>query len=131
MKNLHTFEEFLNESSKIKEVVLSNEILNFLEERGVIAPDKSQKVHKDLTAFLKGKLNESINEGNAASWSKAQLDKELKELTLGAKEAGDIDDSMAFDIADGWIYDFPGVEVAIKKHYKAIDAQGFVANRIA
>ena len=131
MKNLHTFEEFLNESSKIKEVVLSNEILNFLEERVVIAPDKSQKVHKDLTAFLKGKLNESINEGNAASWSKAQLDKELKELTLGAKEAGDIDDSMAFYIADGWIYDFPGVEVAIKKHYKAIDAQVFVANRIA
>ena len=62
MNNLTTFEEFLNESSKIKEVVLSNEILNFLEERGVIAPDKSQKVHKDLTAFLKGKLNEGINE---------------------------------------------------------------------
>ena len=81
---------------------------------------------KDLKTF-----DEFLNEGNAASWSKAQLDKELKELSLGARDAGDIDDSMAFDIADGWISDFPGVEVAIKKHYRASDAQGFVANRIA
>jgi len=39
-----------------KEVVLSNEILDFLEERGVIDPSDAQKVHKDLTAFLKDKL---------------------------------------------------------------------------
>jgi len=39
-----------------KEVVLSNEILDFLEERGVIDPSNAQKIHKDLTAFLKDKL---------------------------------------------------------------------------
>jgi len=74
---------------------------------------------------------ESFLNENASNWSKAQLDKELKELSDGAKDAGDIDDSMAFDIADGWITDNPGVEAAIKKYYGATDAQGFVANRIA
>jgi len=44
----------------IKEVTLSNEILNFLEERGVIKASDSQKIHKDLTAFLKKNLNESV-----------------------------------------------------------------------
>ena len=46
----------------VKEVVLSNRILNFLEERGVIKASDSQKIHKDLTAFLKKNLNESVNE---------------------------------------------------------------------
>ena len=45
-----------NEEVKIEEgkeeVVLSNEILNFLEERGIIDPSDAQKVHTDLTAFL-------------------------------------------------------------------------------
>jgi hypothetical protein len=63
-------------------------------------------------------------------WTKAHLDTELKELQQGAKEAGDIDDSMAFDIADGWLADNPGAPAAIKKYYGATDAQGFVANRI-
>jgi hypothetical protein len=77
-------------------------------------------------------FNEFLNEGNASSWSKAQLDKQLKELQLGAQEAGDIDDSMAFDIADGWLADNPGAEDAIKKHYPGVsDFQGFVANWIA
>lgn len=62
--------------------------------------------------------------------TKQQLDLELKELSLGAKEAGDIDDSMAFDIADGWLMDNPDAPAAIKKYYGATDAQGFVANRI-
>jgi hypothetical protein len=44
-----------------KEVILSNEILNFLEERGIIDPSDAQKVHKDLTAFLKEKM---IKQGN-------------------------------------------------------------------
>ena len=35
-----------------EKVRLSNEILNFLEERGVINADDVQKVHPDLTAFL-------------------------------------------------------------------------------
>ena len=44
----------------VKEVVLSNRILDFLEERGVIKASDAQKVHKDLTAFLKKNLNESV-----------------------------------------------------------------------
>ncbi len=36
-------------------VILSNEILDFLEERGMIDPSDAQKVHKDLTSFLKSK----------------------------------------------------------------------------
>ena len=36
-------------------VILSNEILDFLEKRGVIDPSDAQKVHKDLTSFLKSK----------------------------------------------------------------------------
>ena len=47
-------EKSINEA--VKEVVLSNRILDFLEERGVIKASDSQKVHKDLTAFLKEKL---------------------------------------------------------------------------
>jgi hypothetical protein len=72
-----------------------------------------------------------LNEGNAASWTKAQLEKQLKELKAGAAEAGDIDDSMAFDIASSWISDNPGVDKAIIKHYGVKDVQGFVANWIA
>ena len=53
MKHVYTFESFLNEAAK--EVVLSNEILDFLQERGIIAGTDAQKVHKDLTAFLKEK----------------------------------------------------------------------------
>ena len=37
-------------------IILSNEILNFLEEREMIDPSDAQKVHKDLTAFLKSKM---------------------------------------------------------------------------
>lgn len=62
--------------------------------------------------------------------TKQELDLELRELALGAQDAGDIDDSMAFDIADGWLMDNPDAPAAIKKYYGASDAQGFVANRI-
>ena len=45
----------------VKEVVLSNEILDFLEERGILNGSDAQKVHKDLTAFLKEKgIKESV-----------------------------------------------------------------------
>ena len=56
-------ESVVNEAAK--EVVLSNEILDFLQERGIIAGTDAQKVHKDLTAFLKEKgVKESVvNEG--------------------------------------------------------------------
>ena len=72
-----------------------------------------------------------VNEG-AEAWSKEKLDSGLRELQAGAREAGDIDDSMAFDIADGWLSDNAGVEKAIKKWYPNVsDFSGFVANRIA
>jgi hypothetical protein len=97
----------------------------------LIEPKLNDEEKKYLRSISKTSfMNEEVNEGNAASWSKAQLDKELKGLAQGSRDAGDIDDSMAFDIADGWLSDNPGAEVAIKKHYRASDAQGFIANRI-
>jgi hypothetical protein len=39
-----------------KEVVLSNEILDFLEERKVIDPSDAQRIHAELTSFLKTKI---------------------------------------------------------------------------
>jgi hypothetical protein len=39
-------------------VILSNEILDFLEYQDVISKNDAQKVHTALTAFLKEKLNE-------------------------------------------------------------------------
>jgi len=52
----------LNEGKE--EVVLSNKILDFLEERGIIDPSDAQKVHKDLTTFLEDKVkSEELNEG--------------------------------------------------------------------
>jgi hypothetical protein len=50
----------LNEASD-NEIILSNEILDFLEERGIINPSDAQKVHKDLISFLKSKM---IKQGN-------------------------------------------------------------------
>ena len=83
--------------------------------------------------FKGGKEVESTKD-TAAAWTKDKLDKELKELKAGFKDADDMSgDDAAFDIADGWIFDNPGVDVAIKKHYgsKVTDTQGFVANWIA
>lgn len=43
-------------------VVLSNRILDFLQERGVIKGSDAQKVHKDLTSFLREKgIEESVD----------------------------------------------------------------------
>ena len=50
-------EELYEEEGSNSEVILSNEILDFLEERGIIDPSDAQKVHKDLTSFLKSKTN--------------------------------------------------------------------------
>jgi hypothetical protein len=98
MKHIHTFESFssgslesINEAAK--EVVLSNEILDFLEERGVITGTAAQKVHKDLTAFLKGKgVNEgvSVNEGSFTSgMSKDSLEIYNKYLARISADATD------------------------------------------
>jgi hypothetical protein len=65
--------------------------------------------------------------------TKAQLDKELQELRVGAyemaAEMGGIGDAEAFDIADSFITH--EITEAIKKYYKVTDIQGFVANYIA
>jgi len=36
----------------------------------------------------------------------------------------------AYDIADGILYDTPGLEDGIKKHYGVVDPQGWLADRI-
>ena len=59
IKNHSIFDESVV-TEAVKEVTLSNRILNFLEERGVIKASDSQKIHKDLTTFLKKNLNESV-----------------------------------------------------------------------
>jgi hypothetical protein len=45
------------------EVILSNQILDFLQERDLITSINAQKVHKELTAFIKNKI-ESDNNAN-------------------------------------------------------------------
>jgi hypothetical protein len=50
------------------EVVLSNQILDFLQQRNLITGVNAQKVHKDLTAFIKNKkinTNANLNENNS------------------------------------------------------------------
>jgi hypothetical protein len=81
-QNAH-LDESVNEAAK--EVVLSNEILDFLQERGIIAGTDAQKVHKDLTAFLKEKgvpdeQNAHLDESNGAlsSQVEAWLIEEIK-----------------------------------------------------
>jgi hypothetical protein len=43
-----------------KEVVLSNEILDFLQDRKLIDGLAAQEVHKELTAFIKNKLESDL-----------------------------------------------------------------------
>jgi hypothetical protein len=73
-------ESVVNEA--VKEVVLSNEILDFLEERGILKRSDAQKVHKDLTAFLKEKgINESVvNEADEVSVDKILTPADKKKL---------------------------------------------------
>jgi hypothetical protein len=50
------------------EVVLSNQILDFLQQRNLITGVNAQKVHKDLTAFIKNikiNTNANLNENNS------------------------------------------------------------------
>jgi hypothetical protein len=39
-----------------KEVILSNQILDFLQEREVIDSNDAQRIHGELTSFLKTKI---------------------------------------------------------------------------
>jgi hypothetical protein len=160
MKHIKLFEAYLNEAKVINIVKMLTPPMNSDANRGkldtvedleeiktyltdpesftdddVFIDDKGAEYFIDDLIGKNVKIGKEtilVNESASASgWSKAQLDKELKELSDGARDAGDIDDSMAFDIADSWISENPGVELAIKKYYNATDAQGFVANRIA
>jgi hypothetical protein len=68
-------------------------------------------------------IKESVNEGKVMS--KKDIQNLLK--TLGGESE---DDSAAWDIADGILYDTPGLEAGIKKHFGARDPQGWLANYI-
>ena len=46
------------------EVVLSNQILDFLQQRNLITGGNAQLIHKELTAFIKNNLNADVTEGN-------------------------------------------------------------------
>ena len=46
------------------EVVLSNQILDFLQQRNLITGGNAQLIHKELTAFIKNNLNADMTEGN-------------------------------------------------------------------
>jgi hypothetical protein len=59
--------------------------------------------------------------------SKKQIEELVKELTTD----GPIGDTEAFDIADGILFDEEGLEEGIKKHFNVVDAQGWLANKIA
>jgi hypothetical protein len=75
----------------VKEVVLSNEILDFLEERGILKRSDAQKVHKDLTAFLKEKgINEAVvTEANEMSFiNKARAKSSLEQIKKGKRSDG-------------------------------------------
>jgi len=62
MKKLELRQLIKEEISKMlkefseKEVVLSNQILDFLEEREVIDPNDAQRIHAELASFLKTKI---------------------------------------------------------------------------
>jgi hypothetical protein len=145
MKHIHTFESFLNEQQEVlteaKEKIAT--YTNDKKEYAYITKNGNKYQvefgYKDVAVKDKEEAERvlaskgfAINEGTTASgWSKVQLDKELKELADGVRDAGDIDSSMAFDIADSFLMDNPGVEMAIKRYYRADDAQGFVADKLA
>ena len=67
-------------------IILSNEILNFLEEREMIDPSDAQKVHKDLTAFLKSKM---IKQSNLAEYKDEDVVKYKGEDHVITRRDGD------------------------------------------
>jgi len=69
-------------------------------------------------------FGEFINESKIMS--KSDIQKLIKKLGSD----GPVDDDSAFDIADGILYDEPGLKAGIKKHFGVTDAQGWLANKI-
>ena len=112
----------------------SNDMLSY-QKQAKDAPynQEDEEDHGDEDFWDDDDDDEMFEEGSRdySNWSRSELDRSLKDLAAGAAEAGEIDDSMAWDIADGWLSDKPGVEVAVKRHYpKVEDVIGFVANYI-
>lgn len=60
------------------------------------------------------------------TWTKAKLDKFVKDLTVDGRHG----DDAAFDIADGILSSEEGLKEAIKKFYSVSDVQGWLANKI-
>jgi len=65
-----------------------------------------------------------------SKWTNTKVAKALMELEVGAQDEGDIDDSMAYDIADGFLASSPGLLEFIRDEMKIRDVLGYVANRV-
>jgi hypothetical protein len=62
------------------EVVLSNQILDFLQQRNLITGVNAQKVHKDLTAFIKNiKINTNANLNENNSYARVSMPSYVKD----------------------------------------------------
>jgi hypothetical protein len=62
------------------EVVLSNQILDFLQQRNLITGVNAQKVHKDLTAFIKNiKINTNANLNENNSYARVSMPRFVKD----------------------------------------------------
>jgi len=90
---------------------------------GDINWDKPIKV-KDGGSSLEFVI-ESVNE--AKIMSRKDIQKLVKELVHDGRHG----DEAAFDLADGILYDTPGLEAGIRKHFGVGDPQGWLADRIA
>jgi hypothetical protein len=64
-------------------------------------------------------------------WTREKVRDLMRDVAQGAADAGDIDDSMAFDIADGVLASEPGLEEFLRNDMGIADPMGYVANYIA
>ena len=63
------------------EIILSNQILDFLQERDLITGINAQKVHKELTAFIKNKI-ESVNKEESVNEEEAEAKDAVDTVTM-------------------------------------------------
>jgi hypothetical protein len=82
----------------------------------------------ELKQIIKEEIRNVLAE---ATWTKQKIERELKDLQIGANEEGELEGSMAYDIAVSWLDSNKGLEDAIRKIYHVSDPIGFVADRIA
>lgn len=71
----------------------------------------------ELQSLIREEIRKALKE---VTWTKQTIDKELRDLALGGREMGGMDDNMAFEIASSWLEDNPGLEDAIKKDRKSV-----------